>query len=212
MKRVLSLIILFSLALCLVSCGGADDSDVLHKTGTLVTEETSTGTSAAENIFVKGENSGKTYRSSFIGIGITLNDEWTLFGEESLKGLTNSVTIFDMYALTGSGSSITVIFEDLTITGNADMSSGEYAEKSAPETVASLERLGYEINCSDAESITVGGSAFDCITLSGTLSGSGVTIYEKLLCRKCGSYMAMITVGANTEETVSDILSLFTKV
>ena len=213
MKRSIAFIILLALTLCLLSCGGIDDTDVLKKTGdNTITGSADTQTSAPEETFVKGTNTGKTYRSTFIGIGITLSDEWTLFGEESLTGLTNSVTIFDMYALTGNGASITVIFEDLRMTGHTDITSIEYAEASAPETVSSLERLGYGISTTGVEETTVGGVVFDCISLSGALSGSDVTLYEKLLCRKCGYYMAVITVGATDEGTVNGIISEFVKV
>ena len=106
MKKWMTMILSFMMALLLVACSGAEED---------VRGEQSESETIEEKEFSMGETDGLVYENKFIGIGCTLEDDWYFYTDDEIMALNNytagvageeyveimegSDLIYDMYAM-----------------------------------------------------------------------------------------------------------------
>ena len=170
-----------------------------------------------------GTSSNNVYENSFLGIGCTLDDQWTfasdeeilannqmtkdMIGEEYKEVLESAAVINDMLATHSNGmNTVNINLEKLPLTGLA-ITEEQYCQASSANLESALANMGLEISSVQVSSLEFAGKEHACIKVEG--SYSGVKVYETLVAFKQGSYISCITACSWYEDTTLEILSAF---
>lgn len=172
-----------------------------------------------------GKAEGNVYESEFLGVGFKLPEGWTFYTAEQIKelnGLTtdmldediaetikNASIVYDMMALDNAGNSTNVNIEKVNAAQAAIITEEKYAEIAIPSLKNALSSMGFSSVTAEASTTKFAGEDAVCIDI--TCSNGTVTMYEKVVCKKIGTYMAAITVASAQTDTTEDILGQFYK-
>lgn len=234
-KRIALLMLALAMLLALTACGGKS-ADVRGSVSTAESNEQREnidGKNAAEEdgtAFGLGTMNGGVYANEFLGLGCTLDENWTYFSEEELlelNGLTaemvqdediaemleNSNTIYDMYAMAEDGLvTINITLENVGVLYGMALSEERYLEIASDLLESTLASSGLEDVELTAGTATFAGEEHGCIWLSASLAISeeeSVPVYEMLVCIKKGNYMANVTLCSYQEDITDTLAALF---
>ena len=204
MKKLFAVILVIALLLSFTACGKKDEP---------------------KKEFIRGVITGNVYENEFLGLGVTLDENWVFYTDEeiaALYGLTNELlgddfeeylknatVIYDMQVTNKfDASNVNVNFEKLSALGDVQTANMEIFVSSIMPTVAnSLETIG----CTDVSyelcDIKLGDKTFEGAKTKATLSG--LQLYQTVVCIKCDGYIANISVTSYLEDTTDSILKNF---
>ena len=159
-----------------------------------------------------------TYKSETLGIGLKLSDEWTIQSPEDLAALVGQTSVgeslkyaavtYDFYALkASSGSSVTVIFENMKKNYGRTYDEDEYLELAQVSVKSALESQGATVSKIETVTRSIDGKTFKGFYIE--LKMGGVDVYEYSLIKRCGDHLANISIGARTVEKLDAVLASF---
>lgn len=225
MKKIISVLLIMVLVFCITSCG-EPESDVK---GSLKTEETNTDNKSNENNTNEevdlslGLAEGNVYESEFLKIGFNLIEGWTFYTEEQIQQLNNITgdmlddeiaesiknadLVYDMYALDTLGNSVNINLEKLNTVGSAILSEEDYVNASLGSLKDALKSMGFTTVTTEATTVTLAGEDHPAVYV--VCANEQLTMYEKIVCKKIGKYMASITIATVMEDNTDTIISQF---
>lgn len=219
MKKIFSILLIMTLVFCITSCGESK-SDVK---GSLKTEETDTNNKEEEVDLSLGLAEGNIYENEFLKIGFNLIEGWTFYTEEQIReinnisidmvdeeiaeSLKNANLIYDMYALDSFGNSVNINLEKLNTVGSAIFSEEEYVNASLETLKDALKSMGFTSVTAEATTVTLAGEKHPAVYV--VCANEQLTMYEKIVCKKVGKYMASITIATVFEDNTDTIISQF---
>ena len=184
----------------------------------------------AEPDFVPGFRSGGVYENRYFGLCCTLDDYWTFLSDaellklaglsidelddESLKEiLGNSDVIYDMYASADDGlETVNVVIEKLSLLNSTIYDEKSYADAAVEGLEASTAAMGVSDAVIESGTEFFAGAMHPIIRISGTLDGTDVGFFEKVICLKRGSYVCCITCSSCFEDITDTISAAFSAI
>ncbi len=176
--------------------------------------------------FTAGEVNGNVYTNEFAGLTFTAPEDWTFSSEEELaqmmnvsldiiaddneyaKKIAELTTVYGMMAQSGdSTSNVQVMFENVAITGNKNITAEKYVETVCGLLESTYADMGATCSINDTKTVTIGGNEYVYLTVD--VDYLGVAMQQAYACRKIDKYMANIVITAAGEMTSDDILALF---
>ncbi len=234
-KRILTatLALLMLLAL-LAGCAGGDPKGTVEPLRSAQPEPSSEGTTDnAEELFQAGTAEGGTYTNEMLGLGCTLDSDWTFATEEEIADtfgmakelieqaetgveLDDAQTFTDMYVYADGGArNINVQVQTLgALEGGAmkQMSEDEILDNILPilkETMESAYAGLGTVTCekADARFLDEDHKAIAMVT-----TAQDMELYQKQVYLPKGRYVAIVTCTSVGEDTTDELLELFYKV
>lgn len=170
------------------------------------------------------ERSGNTYSSKFLGAKITLDENWTfstdeeiaamnnltadLMGDEFSEQLKKADVIYDMMvADSATGDNININFENMGLVLGKVVSPKAYLELSQETYESAMAQIGAENVKSSLGKVDFAGEKEDA--LIGKIEASGVSMYQVVIAKSCGNYMASITITTMLEDRTADLIAKF---
>lgn len=170
----------------------------------------------------KGDVDADTYSNDFTGLTFHLPEGWKyatdeqiaeLMGiaadilcqdEEYLQAIADLTTVYDMKADGPDNSSVMVLYENLSVTGNAGMSEETYI--SALSQQLNAVNMGHEVS-EETEYVNICGEDYAC--MATTLSANGISLAQNYYLRALGDYMVCIIITAISPTQPDTLLSCF---
>ena len=182
---------------------------------------------AAEEAFRPGEMNGGVYTNEFLGIGCTLDSNWTYLTDEEIAELNRSTTeqlsdeemraamedasLQDMFAQADGGLvNINITIENLGVLHGTAMDEARFLEILRPTVETAFTDIGMTGLVMEASTETFVGESHAVMNISGTLEAD-VPFYQKVVLIKRGTYMASVSIGSAMENITADIAALFYK-
>lgn len=180
---------------------------------------------ASDDSYQMGSINGGTYTNEFIGIGCELDSNWSFYTDEQILELNGLVAdsikdenisnmlksngiIYDMYASADGGYvTINIIFENLGVLYGTILDESSYIDTALGTFEAALTSAGYSELSYEKTTTQFAGSERNCISL--VCKYGDLDVYEELICVKCGSYMAVITLASISANIIPDMEALF---
>lgn len=210
-KKFSALALALVLALSLVGCGGKSNED------------------PEKDLPIKKEYAAATiedrvYSSEFSGMTATLDESWQILTQEEIAqviGLTsalvtdedlkeainNGETVYDLYAITATGSTLNITVGDLGLVYGAVLDMKILAQSVADQLVPAFTSMGFENVTAEVSTLSFAGSQESAIVVTGQMEG--IPMYEVLVCKKVHNYVYTITACTYGEDNTADILALF---
>ncbi len=226
MKKIIIILTILAMAVSLFAgCGSGDDKDVGGNISKLP-EESSSPVQEDEAEFDTGYVIGGTYSNEFLGINLTLDDNWVFFSDEQIAELNGATAdligdedikemletsgvIYDLYATTlDTECTISIAIENLGLLYGAVLSEEAYVDAAIGNLGLALESAGMLNVVCEKSSVEFCGKEHAAIDVSA-VNLYGIELYETIVCYKVGSYMACVTVVATDKETSLGLLDLF---
>lgn len=221
---ILSVLMLVSFAACDSSSTTNDDvRGDITSTSSDTDSSSSDSTSSEEIEFSIGDAEGNKYENKFIGIGCELDSSWTFYTDAQIAELNNIVTdsldedyaeqvkdanvIYDMYATTANGDTININLEKLSGIGSGVIDAETYIDVAMPQLKDSMAQMGVTVDKCEKTTFNFAGATADGIIMN--ISGSGASAFQKIVCLKRGSYIAVIGVATYNTDTTDDLLAKF---
>lgn len=219
MKKIIAILLMLALVFSFTACG--DDIPDGSPNGTLKTDETD-DTQNEDVPLSMGQAEGNVYESKFIGIGFKLPENWIFYTQEEInkinniaadmvdediaETLANADIIYDMYAQDNTtGNSVNINLEKMNLISSAFNTAEQYTQLACTDLKDALLSMGYEEVIANATTVTFAGE--ECHAVDVVATAENVMLYEKIVCKKVGSYMVNITVatiGADERTSVLD--------
>lgn len=190
-----------------------------------VTEMETDAVTEEEKELTLGNVDGNTYKSDFIGIGCTLDDDgWVFYNDEQIaqiNGITqsyldkeyleqvkNAKVFYDMYAVNQETSStINITLEKGTKLAVLLTDIDKVLTNSTVSIESSFANMGGKNFKYELCDVKIGDETFKGMDIYVEIND--VPIYETMFCIKCGEYLAYVCVGTYFEDTTGDILETF---
>lgn len=223
MKKLLALVLSLVLMFSLVACGSNDtNTDDENKDSVVETKDDneSIELDVATKAFSRGEVDGDTYKSSFSGLEFTKPSDWVFSTDEELMALIDAgseytgvdssdfeelvesgFAVYDAAAVSITGSSVMIGFENLETTSNEDATEAEYLDVMNQQ----LESVGYTME--DSESVKLGEKKY--LKSVGTVSLSGVEFTQAYYVRKIGKYISFVIITLTDGTEVAEMEAMF---
>lgn len=116
--------------------------------------------------------------------------------------------VYGLYATANEGLvTMNIVFENLGLLYGTVLSEENYASLSVGQLPDALESAGFADVTAETSTCTFAGAEHAAVTVHGTYSD--IDCYEKLVCVKVGSYIAVITVASYYEDITGDLLALY---
>ena len=207
-KTALCLILAFTLVFAFAACGGnGSGSDSTDKAAEDVNPEQ--GVIDIEHY---------DYKSESLGVGVKLDESWNLRTPEELMALVNATKfgdaiknlpiVYDFYATKGLNSgSLVVIFENMVKSYGRAYDTDEYLDILRSSLKSVLQAQGLNVTVLEDITRTVGGKELKGFYLEAP--AYGVTTYEYILLKRCGDFMADITIGSSDKAGLDQTLAMF---
>lgn len=223
MKRIIALLLALMLVFALCACGAKDVS------GTVTPDETenvkgnveSEGSGEPE----MGNTVGGTYKSEFLGIGLTLDSNWTYatkdellaqidltadaFDDEDIQGqIKNANMFYDMLAASNDGyANMNIVVQNVGVLYGKVLDEDTYIKMNVEQMPGQLAAAGMEVQSCEAGTIEFAGETRNTIVLHSI--SSGVDVYQICIIMKIDSYFANITVTSYVEDITADLAAMF---
>lgn len=225
MKKFIIVLLAAALMTSFISC--SDDKDPSNVTGSVQTyneaDETK-ATSETEEPFKQGTVAQQTYKNEFIGLGCTLDNDWTFYSDEQiaeLNGLAagamddevanmieNATIIYDMFAEnTATAENINLNLEKLTRAQVLLLDLETMYNSQAANIKSTYENLGYTNFSYEVGKAELAGKQHTAMFIKATLND--VELHQTLVAIKTGQYIANIAATSYNTNTTKDILSKF---
>ena len=182
-----------------------------------------------DDILGKGEMklgtvNGLTWENEFIGIGCTMDDDWTFKTDDEILAM-NKLTqdmvtddladllkdadlVYDMAAATSTDlSNMMVTLQKLNSLQLAALNIANELEKSYDISESSLINMGCANLTHSISTITFDGKTFDALVISASISG--LTMNQTTFAIKCNGYLASISVTTVGEYDMADLIDNF---
>lgn len=203
MKKALALVLAAMMIFALAACG----DDILGK-----------------GEMKLGTVNGLTWENEFIGIGCTMDDDWTFKTDDEILAM-NKLTqdmvtddladllkdadlVYDMAAATGTDlSNMMVTLQKLNSLQLAALNIANELEKSYDISESSLINMGCANLTHSISTITFDGKTFDALVISASISG--LTMNQTTFAIKCNGYLASISVTTVGEYDMADLIDNF---
>ena len=214
MKKLFAIVLVVLMMLSLAACGGDEP------TPTTVPETTA----PVEQGSKLGTVEGNTYTNEFLGITVTLNENWGFANDEEMaqiRGMTTdamtdenlaeiletSGAVMDMYAADVDGQTLNIMLENLNILQSIAVTEKAYADATVGQLPAALESMGFADATAEVTELTFAGDTHAAVKIHAKIAG--MNFYETLVIVKQGNYIACITAASYGEDTTSAVLDLF---
>lgn len=174
--------------------------------------------------FSRGSVDENVYTSTYANIKFTKPDSWVYSTDEEISDLMNiSIDMFtsDDFAKEAAKlqsitdmlvtdpktyNNISVIYENLKLSNNADISTDEYEKKSI-QMLKSQFTDDIEIDVAESTDTELGSENYRRISL--TTKAYGMEMQQFMYFRKVGDYMCSITVTIIDDTEISEIEAMF---
>ena len=214
-KRILCALIAAVLAFACVACGGGSDKEESKQNASAEPASDPAGESKApEQGSIDLE--GFSYRNESLGIGIKLDESWSIRTTEELAALVGATSLgdamknapitYDFYAVRPiSSASINIIFENMTKSVGKAFTESEYLDLAKTTVKAQVESAGMKVNSLEIIKRTVAGRELNGYAIE--LFANGITVHEYCLLIRMGDYMANITLASGNAEELEQLLN-----
>lgn len=234
MKKFVSLLLALALLLSLAACGGSKAPDAAQG-GAAATQEPAPAPTPEptpepapeEDEPVMGVYDPETmaYVNRFLGLGVTLDEDWDVFDEEEIAALYGSVSelvtdedakaaledtgiVRPFYAQAEDGLvTLSIVVENLGLLYGSLLDEDDYADISEDSILPGMESLGFTGLTLERVTLSFAGGQHTGFKLHGVLQD--VDFYETLVCVKAGKNMAVITSGSYLTDVTGDVLDMF---
>lgn len=230
MKKISIIILTLAALVAFCACGETDirgeikNNDV-PETSVQTSADTASAETEAETVQLEvGETEGSVYQNSLIGIGYNLEEGWSFYSDEQInelnnitsdmlpeeakKALEDATVVYDMYAKEDDGlNSIIINFEKINLLQTIAIDLLENFEQLVPTLRSTYENMGYTNFTYDICYTAIEDENFASVKLSAEING--ISVYQTMLQKKCGGYLATISATAYYEDTTGDILDNF---
>ena len=200
MKKWLAFGLIMALLLGCAACGSVEEN--LDKVVDAIDQQVNKEIS-------RGEIDGNVYTSAFSGLTFTATEDWTFASDEEIAQLMNvsmetmgnmnayqeaiseMATVYDMMATdTLTGTNLSVMYENLSLTGNVGMTEEAYVDslKSQMELVAGMTWTFEE----DSALVTLSGQEYLCFV--AYTSYEGIEMQQNYYVRSMDKYMNAVIV------------------
>lgn len=214
MKKLLALLLVVVIAFAFAACVPFNEFG-LNDEQPEVNDEQFTNSEGDEieekKEFSRGVINGLTYENEFLGLGCTLDSDWSFYNDEQMKllpGGENSNIIYDMYAQNKiTWDNIGVNFQKMS---DSDLEEYDFNANYTlvyEELKSAYERMGYTNFSYTIENMNVAGRTIPCLKMSYEAFSEGV--YQLMISIKCNGYMASIAISTYEEDRCDEILAKF---
>ncbi len=227
MAAALALVMLLAL---LAGCAGGDPKGTVEPLQSTAPEGTDNN---SEELFQAGSTEGGTYKNEMLGLGCTLDSDWTFASEEEIAAtfgmakelidqaetgveLDDAQTFTDMYVYADGGAkNINIQVQTLgALEGGAmkQMSEEEILDNVLPvleETMTSAYAEFGTVTCEKADARFLDE---DHKVVAMVTTAQDMELYQKQVYLPCGRYVAIVTCTSVGEDTTDELLELFYKV
>lgn len=229
MKKTAMIALMLAALLLLASCAPTDITGVTSIIKGSDSQTDSTASDVQEPVTDlpgRGSTDGAVYENASLALGISFDSEWTLYNDAQiaeLNGLTekalgedyaetvkNADLVYDLYAMRSDGSSLNLIFENMGILYGTVMNDVSYIDSALPQLETTAAQLGWVIENSEKTTVTAAEQEFHALKL--TLNIGGGTLYETVICKKIGNYMAVMTIASVDSNVIDSLIDSFYKV
>ncbi len=218
MKKILSVLLICAMITAFASCA-KEESDV---TGSV---ETSAQTSAeTEAVFEQGTVSQQTYKNEFIGLGCTLDNNWTFYSDEKIAELNgiaadamdeevaeqiaNATIIYDMFAENAeTAENVNINLEKLTLAQTLVLNLEQMYKTQSESIKSTYENMGATEFSYTIGKATVAGKEHVSMYIKTKLNG--IDLYQTVVAIKTGRYLTNICATSYQTDTTKDILNKF---
>ena len=222
MKKILALLLAGVMIFSVIGCS-KEDEDVKGKIKGNNKQEEEMEDKEVSVMDTLGNTEEAVYENEYLGIGFTLPSNWVFYTDEQINEMNGIVQdavdedmaqimedeqlIYDMIAQETTGNNVNVVIEKAKTSAIEKMDEKAYFEQSRDTATEGLEQMGFSIIETEIASMNFVGEKH--ATLSVVCSMNGITLYEKMVCMKVGSYFACVTATAINDDVTDDILSNF---
>lgn len=230
-KRILALAALMTVSVMLTACTSTDDVNNKLNGGNTTTSAQQANTEAANTTeekketpsqFKHGTVTDTSYSSSFLGIEADFSDGWEIYGDDELadlnkisdmsdeninKILDSTAVAYELMAGIESGSNVNIVIENLNLTNGGKTTDPEnYIDMALPNLKSGLEGV-YDSVTVNKDKVNICGKDMTCI--KAEISGNGITASELQIPVINGTYAAIITFTALTDDDMNTLMSAF---
>jgi hypothetical protein len=215
MKKIISVAVAFMFAVMLCACGDVNDvSNVSSDDSNSISDNSSAS-------FETGKVLDNKYTNKFLGVGCTLDSQWTFYTDEQIKEANNITTdmmdddikkqlenaniVYDMMAASESGATVNINIEKLGV-GGAFTDVETYLSAQTDELKSALEQLGLSNVTTEIKTFDFAGSSEKGIYVHASIEE--VIFEEAIITLKRGTRFANITV-ATPNGDLNSILDKF---
>lgn len=232
MRKFIAMLLALCMVFCLCACGGdGKEAEAPAETPSAANDEQASAPTEApsdeaeeEAAVQAGTLSGSTYENAFLGIGCTLDENWTFASEEELaqmigqtaemfdddyaEQLKEADMFYDMVAVTEEGMvSINVVIQNVGLLYGTVLSEDKYLEIAEEQMAEQLGNAGMENVQTERISANFAGAEHGGLHISCTIQD--VPYYCTQMCIKQGKYIASISLCSFTEDYGSDMMGFF---
>lgn len=225
MKKLIVIMLCLMMMTSLIACSKSPSEEEVRgeqTTNEKTQEESEAETSEKE--FSLGETDGLVYENKFIGIGCTLEDNWSFYSDEEIMELNNYTAdvagedyekimegadlVYDMYAVSGDlQNNMNVVLEKMNQVLLDHLVIEDSLEAAMPVMKETFADIGYADLQAELDTISIEGKEFTCLYTTGEING--VTAYQKTFPIKCNGYLANITITTYGEDKVDELAERF---
>ena len=214
MKKRIALCLVLVLLLTCAACGNVQDTldGLAEQVGQEVNKELARGTIA-----------GNVYTSEFVDMTFTKPETWTFATDEEIaqtmkigmalmkdpnayqKAISKMATIFDMMVIdSATGTNISILYENLAVTGNTGMHEDAYIEATKSLLQA---QVNAEYVFGETSDIELSGDAYRRMSFIATYDG--VQMEQIYYVRAMDKYMHVIILTLVNGVTAADVEAMF---
>ena len=224
-KFIIILTVLAMVVSLFAGCGSSGDKDI---SGSISKEpvEPAAPEQEKEAEFETGVVIGGTYSNEFLGINLTLDDNWIFYNHEQIAEINGLVadqfsdedlkdmletngSLMDLYASTfDSNCNINMAIENVGLLTGSILSEEAYMDLSLDTLLATYESAGFTNVSTNIITVDFCGSDHYAIEAS-SINPYGYEIYQLAVAYKAGRYMAVITVTGPDRDTAYSMLDYF---
>ena len=215
MKKWIAFSLIMALLLGFAACGSVEEE--LDKVADAVGEQLNRQIS-------RGSVDGDVYTSDFSGLTFTKPGDWVYatneeiaktmnvgadaLGDENayLETVAKLSTVYDMMvADPATGSSVSVMYENLTLSGSVGMSEEDYIDAVRTQLEA-VEGMDYSFD-ETTTMVVLSGQVYRCFTASVTYSG--IQMQQNYYVRAMDEYMNVVIVTLVGDTPAEDVEAMF---
>lgn len=213
MKKLIAVLLALCTVFALCACGSGPEVG-----GSVTSGED-------DSSFQLGTINGGVYENSYLGVGISLDDSWSIYDQEQLAQLVgwtaeqyddekyaeqikNADIFYDLFASADNGLvSINVIIQNLGLLYGTVMDEDKLVDMTLEQMNEQLQSAGF--SDISAEKVTVNFAGAECAGIKASSIYQDTDYFTQQVFIKHGKYMAIFTVSSFFEDITGDILSQF---
>lgn len=213
MKKLIAVLLAVCTVFALCACGAGQD------VGGSVTS------SEDDSSFQLGTINGGVYENSYLGIGISFDDSWSIYDEEQLAQLIgwtaeqyddekyaeqieSADLFYDLFASADEGLvSVNVVIQNLGLLYGTVMDEDKIVDMTLEQMDEQLQSAGF--SDISAEKVTVDFAGAERTGIKSSSLYQGTDYFTQQVFIKHGKYMAIFTVSSFFEDITGDVLSQF---